>query len=586
MLLLTATSAIAAEKKQPERWAVLIGVDQYSYAKSLQYCGADMRSLKSELLHAGFDERQVVLLDDKAKDSKLLPIRSSIKKQIELTCANAEEGDFVLIAFSGHGVLLNKTSYLCPTDAKVDDVESLISLEWVYDQLQKSQADLRLVLVDACRNIPPELNQKRDFSEAERKESTRAFVKQAERLPEGVLLLNSCSEGEFAAEDKEFGHGVFMHFLLEGIRGKADRDRDKFVTLNELILFTSKETKLHVGTKYGDSQRPKLKGNLTGDALAYPVAVVSSSTPDAPSPASVPSTNMSTDALVSSRSTGMKLARIPAGTFLMGAPAFESEHEANEVPQNSVQITQPFYMGVHEVTQGEFEKVMGFNPSYFSSSGEGRAKLGLLEERRFPVEQVTWYDAIEFCNKLSEVDGLVACYTLKDIQRAGKHSIESARVTRTDGNGYRLPTEAEWEYACRATTTTPFHIGNSLNGDEANAGGSSPYGTKTKGKNMARTTTVGSYSANRFGLYDMHGNVNEWCFDNFGSSAYQWRRGTTKDPVEIGSFAENVLGPDSKSERVLRGGAWNSAAKDARSATRGRFSPDSRFLNLGFRVVR
>ncbi len=586
LVLLVTTSVIAAEKKPGEKWAVLVGVDDYAYVKHLQFCVADMRSLKTELLHAGFDERQVILLDDEAKEKKLLPFRSNIEKQIELVCANAEKGDFVLIAFSGHGVLLGKTSFLCPSDARVDDAKTLISLDWVYQQLQRSHADLRLVLVDACRNVPVEMSEKRSFTEAERKDNTRAFVEQAERLPEGVALLNSCSEGEFATEDKEIGHGVFMHFLLEGLRGKADKDGDKSVTLDELIRFTSKETKLYVGAKFGTSQRPKLKSDLTGEALDYQVAVIGSPRPTVPTRPSDPTTNTDVEKLVTSRSTGMTLGLIPAGTFMMGSSLKEKGNDKNENPQHSVQITRPFYMGVYEVTQGEFEKVMGTNPSYFSSTGEGSGQTGILNTRRFPVERVSWYDAIEFCNTLSEQDGLSSCYKLTDVQRVGSHSIESAGVSVTGGNGYRLPTEAEWEYACRGTTTTPFNFGSELNGDDANVNGDFPYGTTTKGKFLARTTTVGLYKPNRFGLHDIHGNVYEWCFDIFDGNAYRIRNGTTKDPVVTSTLAESLVGTAHKSLRVLRGGCWNASAQDARSACRGRFSPDVRHHNLGFRVVR
>ena len=129
-------------------------------------------------------------------------------------------------------------------------------------------------------------------------------------------------------------------------------------------------------------------------------------------------------------------------------------------------------MGVYEVTQGEYEKVMGVNPSSFKTvSGQ--------DTSRFPVEQVSWNDAVEFCQKLSAKDGVT----------------------------YRLPTEAEWEYACRAGATTTFHFGGTLNGDKANVDGSNPYGTATKGPFLQRTTTGGSYPKNAFGLFDMHGNV-------------------------------------------------------------------------------
>ena len=272
--------------------------------------------------------------------------------------------------------------------------------------------------------------------------------------------------------------------------------------------------------------------------------------------------------LITSKSTGMKLTLIPAGTFTMGSPATEAERLTNEGPQHSVKISQAFYMGVYEVTQGEYESVTGTNPSSFSTvSGQNTSK--------FPVEGVSWFDAIEFCNKLSVKDSLTPYYSLTNATR-GSGSIQSATVSPTSGNGYRLPTEAEWEYAARANTTTPFHFGGTLNGDKANVDGNYPYGTTTKGKYLERTATAGSYAKNDFGLFDMHGNVWEWCEDVYDEKVYGGRSGTTSDPkVTRGS-----------EYRVLRGGSWYNDSKVARSAYRDGSTPGNRYdFKFGFRVV-
>ncbi len=250
---------------------------------------------------------------------------------------------------------------------------------------------------------------------------------------------------------------------------------------------------------------------------------------------------------ITSKSTGMKLTLIPAGTFTMGSPAGEAMRSTHEGPQHSVRITQPFYMGVYEVTQAEYESVMGTNPSPFSKTGGRSSMVSGMDTGKFPVDRVSWDDAVEFCRKLS----------LKD------------------GQTYRLPTEAEWEYACRANMTTPFHFGRTLNGDNANVDGSFPYGTTTKGQDLQRTTTVGAYAKNDFGLYDMHGNVREWCEDMYDGSAYGKRSGTTSDPnVTSGS-----------TNRVLRGGSWFDSSWEARSANRFSDSPDWPRPSHGFRVV-
>jgi formylglycine-generating enzyme required for sulfatase activity len=246
-------------------------------------------------------------------------------------------------------------------------------------------------------------------------------------------------------------------------------------------------------------------------------------------------------------SIGMKLVRIPAGTFLMGSPASEAGHYDNET-QHHVTLTRDFYLGTTVVTQGEYEQVMGMNPSYFSAGGGGRGKINGMYTSRFPVEQVSWGDAVEYCRRLSAL--------------ATEHAA---------GRVYRLPTEAEWEYACRAGTATPFHFGSQLTSRQANFNGNHPYGITTTGPYLERTATVGSYGCNGYGLFDMHGNVWEWCSDWYGDYTA---------PAQV-----DPLGAAAGSGRVNRGGGWSNYARDCRSALRGRNTPGNRDDNLGFRVA-
>ncbi len=191
----------------------------------------------------------------------------------------------------------------------------------------------------------------------------------------------------------------------------------------------------------------------------------------------------------------MRLALITAGEFVMGSPETElnekGEHAVDEQP-HPVRITRPCYLGVYEVTQAEYREVMGSNPSDFSPTGKLKDNVAQLDADRLPVENVSFEDAQAFC----------------------------ARLSRIEGKKYRLPTAAYGEYACRAGTTGPFSFGASCDGSEANCDGNKPYGTTTGAPSLVRPTTVGSYRANAFGLYDMHGNVAEWCSDWYGAAYY------------------------------------------------------------------
>jgi formylglycine-generating enzyme required for sulfatase activity len=271
-------------------------------------------------------------------------------------------------------------------------------------------------------------------------------------------------------------------------------------------------------------------------------------------PDSSPDAVLSTDSeaeLFITNSIGMNLALIPAGELLMGSPVDEAKREDVEGPQHGVQITRPFYIGVYEVTQAEYQRVMNKNPSFYSRTGGGKSWVRGLDTDRFPVESVSWQDATAFCDALSALP-------------------EEAKA----GRKYRLPTEAEWEYACRAGTTGPFHYGPSLSSSQANFKGSIPYGGDVKGRFIGHPTPVGSYQPNAFGLFDMHGNVWEWCQDWYGSEYY------------AGSPSDDPRGPTSGSRRVMRGGGWGVSAMLCRSAHRNaKVEPIDYLYSSGFRVV-
>ena len=238
---------------------------------------------------------------------------------------------------------------------------------------------------------------------------------------------------------------------------------------------------------------------------------------------------------------------IPAGTFQIGNTGAYSGLDS-ENPEHTVTISKAFYMSKYEVTQKQYQAVMDTNPSYFI--GEN-----------LPVEQVTWYNAVEFCNALSQLEGKTPCYTIQN---------DTNVTCNWDANGYRLPTEAEWEYACKAGSSADFYSGSLTNSGfsplDPNLGEIGWY----SGNSGSKTKPVGRKQPNAFGLYDMSGNVGEWCWD--------WFSGYTN--------ATDPKGPTSGSFRVHRGGSWSTSARLCSSAYRSGNFPSISYNNGGFRIAR
>jgi formylglycine-generating enzyme required for sulfatase activity len=247
---------------------------------------------------------------------------------------------------------------------------------------------------------------------------------------------------------------------------------------------------------------------------------------------------------------------IPPGTFVMGSPASEAERDLNEA-QHTVTLTQGFYMGKYPVTQGDYQSLIGSNPSYFTTQDYNGNPISPNTNR--PVEQVSWSDATNYCAQLTQ------------------RELAVGRLPA--GYVYRLPSESEWEYACRAGTTNAFYNTNALHGGMANfydyyeydASFGNIYVPNPAVPWLPRTTRVGSYPTNAFGLYDMHGNVWEWCRDWYAT-------------YPAGSVT-NHPGPASGSTRIFRGGSWANSGVDCRSAKRGNNVPSYSNYTLGFRVV-
>jgi len=263
----------------------------------------------------------------------------------------------------------------------------------------------------------------------------------------------------------------------------------------------------------------------------------------------------------------MKFVWIDPGTFRMGSPTTEPEHVSDETP-HQVTLTKGYRMSATLVTQYQWEQVMGSNPSHFKGKDEAEKKL-------LPVDNVSWFDCVEFCNKFSEKDNKMRCYDIASEQRDGDGRITSAQVTPLpNGTGYRLPTEAEWEYAARAGNPTAFWWGDLITIDQANYDGNYTYGPGGKsGEYRQKPTPVDFFPANPWGLHDMHGNLWQWCQDWYGP----YGSGDVKDPVGIQKADVDA--------RVQRGGSWLNNPGRCRAAYRGRNAPAYRNDYFGCRVV-
>ena len=492
-----------------------------------------------------------------------------------------QRGGIALFHYGGHGVQVDGENYLLPTETAIPDERRArsrgISVSEVTSAIESSGPDTSVIILDACRNNP--------FGRGGERGLARI------KPPRNSLVVYAADAGESARD------GLFTPTLLKYLTRSG-------WSLNQVL----QRTRADVLSSSGGRQSPGEYSQLLTDIYLAGASGSASARPNAPS-FSLEQSYGSLEVSVQTPGTlyldGKSMGRIPTGsrakltdipagrhnlemryggksesktitvqenrslavafswverpdvpegyvlveggTFRMGSPSGEDGRNDDEGPQHSVTVGS-FYMKATEVTQKEWREVMGTNPSYFK--GDAR-----------PVEDVSWYDAVEYCNALSKKEGRTPVYR-----------INGESVTANwSADGYRLPTEAEWEYAARGGTTTAFHYGNSLNSRQANFDGNYPYGGASKGVYRGQTMPVGSFSPNANGLYDMHGNVWEWCWDWYGD----YSRGSQRDPS----------GPSGGSFRVSRGGSWYGNARYLRSARRYFDSPGGSSYYLGFRPV-
>ncbi|MDY6789926.1 MAG: SUMF1/EgtB/PvdO family nonheme iron enzyme [Thermodesulfobacteriota bacterium] len=545
LIFLTPNIAIPAPKR---RIALVIGNANYIHGGSLANPVNDARAITKKLENLGF----TVLKHENCS-------QRAMKKAIDAFGRSLKSYDVGLFFYAGHGVQVKGNNYLIPTNAKLDDENDAeydcVRTGRILAKMESAGTRTNIVILDACRDNPFERSWNRRA-----KGSGLAFM----NAPSGSLIAYSTSPG-MTASDGTGKNGRFTSALLHHID-----------TPNITILQMFQRVRSTVMNESANQQTPWESTSLRGDFYFNPkrgIAVVKSThkidtglnaeqeelekkrkelarieavieergrveaerkkieakmtkllamSKRPPKPESKKITN----------SLGMEFVSIKPGSFGMGSPSSEPGHQSNE-RQHKVTLTKGFYMQTTEVTQGQWKAVMGNNPSNFTNCGDD-----------CPVEKVSWDDAQGFIRKLNQKEG------------SGK---------------YRLPTEAEWEYTARAGSRTAFANGGISElkcGYDANLDAMGWY----CGNSNKTTHQVAQKQPNAWGLYDMHGNVWEWCQDWY------------KKKLSVRSVIDST-GPSSGSHRVIRGGSCDYNALRSRSATRRGAAPDRAYGRLGFRLA-
>jgi formylglycine-generating enzyme required for sulfatase activity len=624
---ITASPAPAENEPAGRKLAFLVGVKTYEHAdlRDLDFPENDVEELAAVLKNDGFEI--VVLTTTRGKtDARSKPTAENLRKRLKLLLQGVTKRDLLIVGLAGHGIqpLSSDDSYFCPSDAnpvvrndKPVAPERLVSVGEILAQVSDSGIGHKLLMVDACRNDP-------SARSAKHRGVDHVNVS---ALPSQTGVLLSCSQGEFSFESKSLGsgHGVFFYHVIEGLKGAA-KDNDGLVTWDGLGLYVRTKvpaTVEHLFAKDGAEQRPNAIGNLLGVPAVLaritdrPGTNPTPSHPEGPTllhaPFSPEQAHAAQKAWAESLGSGaemtvqrlkLEMVLIPPGEFQMGSlddaaallrrfPYATQRLNDGEWPVHPVRITKPFYMGKYSVTLRQFLRfyrdagyrceceVDGKGGWGWTGNGyEQRTSFvpwswGFTEQTmEHPVVNVTWNDATAFCEWLS----------------------------KNEGKKYRLPTEAEWEYACRAGTTSRYWFGDDgedlvrydnvadqsnkknfphpenvvlqvvENGTWKNTTTHFPFLADSDG--YAFTAPVGSFKPNAFGLYDLHGNAAQWCGDWYAKDYYQ------VSPVD------DPPGPVDGTARVYRGGGWRTIAVYSRAAFRHHFKPADRNDYVGFRVVR
>ncbi len=605
-----------------KNWAICIGINQYHFLQDLTCAVNDAEKIHLWLTEtARFDQAYLFTdhsppITDMSEPLPSQPTFTTLRYLFRKYVARPilSPSDSLWFFFSGHGVREQGQDYLLLSDSDPDPEEvnnSAISLAFITECLRRSGAGNIMMFIDACRSV------------------AKSGLGIELQPTQGVISIASCGPTERSYEIETLNHGSFTYALLESLQiqgenncatverlckrlkdrvGELNRTHDKPrqtpyariepETKNHLIFLPERiqPTFQDIATLRENALKAEIKNDLKlaevlwtrlviydleealesllriRQKLQQPglngtVSLPSEPVQTSPAKSLELSPSLSPEVLTIDlpHHIQLELIKIPAGSFMMGTPKAEvkrlnQEYSTDwyncELPQHRVTL-RAFYLGKYPVTQEQYQAVMGNNPSHFQDNS------------RNPVECVSWDDAQAFCQKLKEITG----------------------------EDFRLPTEAEWEYACRAGTQTRYYFGddekqleeyawyadnsgkNSLNSqklwrDEPDW---SKYWAKLE-KNGCQTHPVGEKKPNDWGLYDMHGNVWEWCEDS-------WHDSYADKPQNIKDNGNAIWLNSNEASRVLRGGSWDNDSRNCRSAIRGRLDADGRNDSIGFRLV-
>ncbi len=564
MLLLFCSSLTVAR----ERVALVIGNAAYPPPDVLGNPVYDAKAVAKALGQLHFD---VTLVTDANQQQMEAAIRDFGKK--------LRKDNEALFYYSGHGVQYQGENYLIPVDA-ISRIEvpghlrsCAIPLYYILALMVEKGSDMNIVLLDACRSNPF----KSIFFSTQKGLGTQKGLATLSRRADGMLISYATSPGEIAAN----GTGRYSPYTTRLVELMMIPDLPVEMMFNKLCSMVRSDTE--------GEQTPWIEASLGGFFYFNPVQVNDERSALAPNgganeksvlPAIVTPVGSAALAGASGMLDG-KFVHIPSGEFMMGS--LEGEVGRDEArafykslgldyseTQHKVKLSD-FYMSKYAVTVAEFRKFVEAT-AYPTDAEKGdgsfvwngktwEKKAGInwrygvsgsvrpATEDNHPVLHVSWNDAVAYCEWM----------------------------TKQTGKSCRLPTEAEREYACRAGSITPFNTGTNLTTDQANYNGNYPYATNPKGLYRSNTVSVNSFTPNAWGLYNMHGNVLEWCSDWFGGKYY--------DECKAKGTVENPAGPETGSYRVLRGGSWDAYAGYCRSAFRDRGTPGYRLSFVGFRLV-